>query len=125
MKSPSIVFLTVVAAISVAAEKLPDSLYPQWFGSRERAETYAHGLFAGGDVEILRVADKDVLVLYVHGSGVPIIGIAVYRFSDGLWKLAARFRPVTTEDHKAIVAGKEVVVVGEKTKQRWPLLKLD
>jgi hypothetical protein len=119
------IIVVLISTVALRSAEPTDSLYPHWFGSRERAESYAGSLFAGGDVDVLRVADKDILVLYVHGSGVPDIGIAAYRRSDGMWELAATFRPKSSEPHRAIVSGKEVLVVGEKTKQKWRLLRVD
>ena len=124
VKMLSAILLMIVTA-SLRATDPTASLYPHWFGSRELAENYAGSLFAGGDVEVLQVSDKQILVLYVHGSGVPEIGIAAYRSSDKMWELAAVFRPKTSEPYKAIASGREVIVVGEKTKQRWPLLRVD
>jgi hypothetical protein len=119
------VVMAVASAAALQAEKPSDSPFPQSFKSREAAAKYARGLFASGDVDVLRVADTNILILYVYGSGVPDIGIAAYRFSEGRWRLAKQFAPPTIEFHKAIVSGKQVVVVGRETKQRWTLLKLD
>jgi hypothetical protein len=98
---------------------------PAAFESRDAAAKYVSGLFAGGDVDTLKVGKKEVLVVYVYGSGVPDIAIAAYRFSDGKWVLASEWSPPTVEIHKAVVSEGDVVVVGAKTGKKWILLKAD
>lgn len=124
MKMLTLCALLAAAAWAQAAEP-KDPFYPKSFASREAAEESAHHLFAGGDVDVLRVGNKDVLIYIVHGSGVPDIGIAAYFSKNGAWDFASSFWPSPGEFHKVIVSGKEIVVVGEKTKKQWPFLKVD
>jgi hypothetical protein len=58
----------MVVTASLRATDSIDSFFPHSFGSRELVENYAGSLFAGGDVEVLKVADNQILILYVHGS---------------------------------------------------------
>jgi hypothetical protein len=118
-------FLALISAASFGGETSQDFPFPTAFDSRDAAAAYAHGRVAGGDVDMLKVGDTDVLIVYIHGSGVRDIAIAAYRLSEGHWQLATQFHPPPGEVHKAIVSGKEVVVIGERTKRQWTLLKLD
>jgi hypothetical protein len=115
----------LVAATWAEAGELKNSFYPPSFGSREAAEEAAHKLFAGGVVEVLHVGKKDVLIYIVHGSGVPDIGIAAYSFKNGVWQFVSSFRPSPDEFHRVVASGKEIVVVGERSKKQWPFLKVD
>lgn len=115
----------LVSAACLNASGPKNSFYPPSFPSREAAEQAAHGLFAGGDVDVLRVRNKEVLIFIVHGSGLPDIGIAAYFRTNGAWQYAADFRPSPDEFHKAKVSGNAIVIVGEHTKKEWPFLKLD
>ena len=124
MKLLSITAL-LVAAFWARADEQKNSFYPPSFASREAAEESAHHLFAGGDVDVLRVGNQDVLIYIVHGSGVPDIGIAAYFSKDGAWKFEKSIWPSPSEFHKVIVSGKEIIVVGEQTKKQWPFLKVD
>jgi hypothetical protein len=74
---------------------------------------------------VLHVGKKDVLIYIVHGSGVPDIGIAAYYFKNGAWKFASSFWPSPDEFHTVIASGKEIVVVGKRSKKQWPFLKVD
>ena len=115
----------LITACWAQADEQKDSFYPPSFASREVAEESAHHLFAGGDVDVLRVGNQDVLIYIVHGSGVPDIGIAAYFSKNGAWKFEKSFWPSPDEFHKVIVSGNEIIVVGEHSKKQWPFLKVD
>ena len=119
------VFALLLAASCARADEPKNSFYPPTFASRAAAEESAHKLFAGGDVDVLHVGNKDVLVYIVHGSGVPDVGIAAYYSKNGAWEFAKSFWPSPDEFHKVIASGKEIVVVGEHSKKQWPFLKVD
>lgn len=114
-----------LAALWANADEPKNSFYPPSFASREAAEESAHHLFAGGDVDVLRVGNQDVLIYIVHGSGVPDIGIAAYFSKNGAWEYEKSIWPSPDEFHKVIVSGKEIIVVGEHSKKQWPFLKVD
>ena len=124
MKLLAIIAL-LVAAFAARADEQKSSFYPPSFASREAAEESAHKLFAGGDVDVLHVGNKDVLIYVVHGSGVPDIGIAAYFSKNGRWEFAKSIWPSPGEFHKVTVSGNEIIVVGEQSKNQWPFLKVD
>ena len=103
----------------------PAPAVPATFESREAAAKYVRGLFAGGAVDTLSTGKKEVLIVYVYGSGVPDIEIAAYRFSEGKWFLAKEWRPPTIEIHNVAESDGAIVVIGKKTGQKWVLLKKD
>lgn len=115
----------LAAAVWTQAEEPKNSFYPPSFASREAAEESVHRLFAGGDVEVLHVGNKDVLIYIIHGSGVPDIGIAAYFSKNGAWEFAKAIWPSVGEFHKVIASGNEIIVVGEQSKKQWPFLKVD
>ncbi|HLW34711.1 MAG TPA: hypothetical protein VKS98_03540 [Chthoniobacterales bacterium] len=115
----------LVAAFWARADEQKNSFYPPAFASREAAEESTQHLFAGGDVDVLHVGNKNVLIYIVHGSGVPDIGIAAYFSKNGAWEFAKSIWPSPGEFHKVIVSGNEIVVVGERSKKQWPFLKVD
>ncbi len=52
---------------------------------------------------MLRVGKKEILVLYVYGSGIPDIAIAAYRFAEGKWCRASEVGPAPGGIHRALV----------------------
>lgn len=117
--------ILLLATLVLPVSGAKDSFYPETFASRQAAETAAHALFAGGDVDVLRVGNKEVLIFTVHGSGLPDIGIAAYLQKDGVWRFASAFRPSPNEFHKAKVRDSGIVIVGKHTKKEWSFLKVD
>jgi len=94
---------------------------PTTLGSPEAATTYAHALFAGGQVDQVRIGLRRYLVLFTYGSGIPVIELAVYRWEMWHWELVAKRLPPTHGFMSAKAAnGKIVAVVGGST-QTWPL----
>lgn len=110
-------------ATQTVAQESSAQRVPKTFESIAAAEKYAKRLFAGGSSDLLKVANGEVLVLRVYGSGVPDIAIAAYRTAKDGWALAAEWLPETIEAHIVFVSDGDIVIRGEKTKKRWVLLK--
>ncbi len=87
----------LVGAFWARADQQKNSFYPASFVSREAAEESAHHLFAGGDVDVLHVGNKDFPIYIVHGSGLPDIGIAAYFWKNGAWRFAKAIWPSPSE----------------------------
>jgi hypothetical protein len=119
----ALLLLPVTALRQAVAEA--KSSFPASFESKQAAVEFVHGLFASGDVEELRVDGQTVLVVFIYGSGLPEIAIAGYTFVKGHWQLKSKILPPSVEFHKAVVVGKEIVLVGEDSKETWPFLKLE
>ena len=92
---------------------------PASFVSREEAEQFAKQCFAGGVVEMLKAGKKKVMILYIHGSGVPLLAITAYIFSNKKWQLAGEFQPPSSVFYKAVVEDCKIVIVEEKTNKKW------
>jgi hypothetical protein len=118
-------FFFGVAAVRAQTVAEAKSSFPASFESKQAAVEFVHGLFASGEVAELRVADQSVLVVFIFGSGLPEIAIAGYTLAEGHWQLKSEVRPPSVEFHKAVVVGKEIVLVGEESKKTWPFLKLE
>lgn len=95
---------------------------PATFDSAEAATTYVHAPSTGGRVDQVRIGLNSFLVVFVHGSGVPVIKIAVYRRSLWHWELAAQPpRPPFSDHLSATVVGGKIVVTGRRTGKTWVL----
>jgi len=88
---------------------------PPGFGSRGDADLYVRALSAGGRVALLKAGAQSVLVVYVHGMGIPDLAIAAYRASGGHWLRAAEWSGGPAEAHSARLDRGAVVVVGERS----------
>ena len=117
-------FIFLFAALQAQTVAEAKSLFPASFESKQAAVEFVHGLFASGDVAELRVADQGVLVVFIFGSGLPEIAIAGYTFAEGHWQLKSEVNPPSVEFHKAVVVGKEIVLVGEELRRPGLFLKL-
>ena len=107
-----------VGALRSAACK---GVFPTTLVSAEAAKIYTGALFAGGRVDQVRVGLRGYLVIFHHGSGIPVIRIAVYRRSWWDWKLVAEPRPPVPEFMHAVAADGRIIVVEEQSGRKWPL----
>ena len=119
------VALAVAALVRAEAPKEPAHIVPAEFESRATAVKYVSKLSAGGAVDMLKVGNKDVLVVYIYGSGVPDIAIAAYRLSQNRWILAAEIDGALGGIHKAVVSDGAIILVGSKTEERLVLLEAE
>ena len=109
-----------------AAEEDILKLFPESFPSKEAATAYAHSLpIGGGDVAFVNVRGSDIMVMFAHGSGVPEMGVAAYKRVDAKWQLQTKIYPPSFgEFHKVMASKDEVLLIGEKSKGKWTLLKV-
>ena len=96
--------------------------WPVIFDSTEAATTYAHALPVGGRVDQVRIGLDDFLVIFAHGSGVPVVNIAVYRRNLLRWERVAQPpRPPFSDHLTATAAGGKIMVTGQRTGSTWVL----
>jgi hypothetical protein len=127
MKTKCVLFIAAIACCSVRGEAPPppSHITPAVFESREAAEGYVKKLIAGGAVEVLRVGKKQILVLYVYGSGVPDTAIAAYRFAEGKWCRASEVGAALGGIHRALVRDGAIVLISDRSSEVVVLLKAD
>lgn len=101
---------------------LPDS-----FASVEDARSWARGHPTGGHVDELELPGRDALVVFPHGSGIPVIKVGVYRRGMMRWKLVAQPgvpAGLRGEFLTATAEGAHVSVTGERSGTRSWLIDL-
>lgn len=94
----ALLLLLPLFALLGCAEDDPEALkqaarkgeFPATFGSEESARKYVGHLFAGGRVDRVRIGMSAYLVVYRHGSGIPVTGIALYRKAGLSWRLISK-----------------------------------
>lgn len=120
---PNLCF-TFVAASAVAENKA-GHLVPAEFATEQDAANYVNTLFAGGHLSKFNVGADSIIVISVHGSGVPEIAFAAYALIDGRWKRESELcwgaMNHIIESHKLQVIGEKLMVVGEDSGQSWVL----
>src|SRR6185369_12394625 len=65
------------------------ALEPASFETQAAATDYVKKLFAGGQLDVVKVGSEEVMVLQIRGSGVPVLAVGIYRLAGGRWKLAS------------------------------------
>lgn len=104
------------AAIEQAERK---RVFPSSFASHESAATYVKAFHVGGRIENVQVGIASYMVIFEHGSGVPVIRIGVYRqVGERLYLVSSpefgRGELLITE-----VSGGMIWVRGQHSNQRW------
>lgn len=101
---------------------------PGSFASVSEARSWASQSGAGGRVDQLELPGRDALVVFQHGSGVPVIKIGIYRRGLSRWALIAQ--PGVPGGHRgeflrASAQGSLISVTGERSGQRSVLIDLE
>lgn len=101
---------------------------PGSFASADEARSWTAQSAAGGRVDQLALPGRDALVVFQHGSGVPVIKIGVYRRGLFRWTLIAQ--PGVPGGHRseflrASAQGSLISVTGERSGQRSVLIDLE
>lgn len=96
--------------------------FPVTFSSEESARKYVGHLFAHGRVDHLRIGLSAYLVVYQHGSGIPVVRIGIYRRAGLRWRLISEQHSPTTAEHLGTESehGK-LVTRGERSGRTWVL----
>jgi len=93
--------------------------FPSSFASYESAETYVQSFHVGGRIENVQIGIASYMLIFEHGSGVPVIRIGVYR------RVGERMYLVSTPEfgHGELliteVSGGMIWVRGQYSNQRW------
>lgn len=100
-----------------------EGAFPAVFPSPAAALVYADALFAGGRVDEVRIGRTSYLVVMQHGSGVPVLGIAVYRRGLAGWRrLEVPSAPRTHFDFvRASAADGKIILTEERSRRPWVL----
>jgi len=98
-----------------------NAVFPPSLASRNAADAYVAASFAGGRVDVLEVQGKQFIVVFRHGSGRPIIGIAVYRYGTSHWELVAEPQLRKEDFMRAVAADGVIMAVCEKSGERFVL----
>lgn|SRR5690606_4952358 len=97
--------------------------FPPEFESVDAATKWVRGTFAGGKVETVKPATGTHLVIFEHGSGIPVIRIGLYQRTSDKWRLTADFPPPSQSGEflTPSVRDDRIVLVGERSGRIWPL----
>lgn len=101
--------------------------FPIALNSSADAEKYVRLLHIRGRVDHVSIGLARYMVVFQHGSGLPVIKIAVYRRSLSEWKLVAEPTPAHSKNDaprdaeflKATASSGKIMVVGERSKIAW------
>jgi hypothetical protein len=108
-----------------AAEKsiTAESHFPPTFESTEAAASWARDWYTGGRVDEVPTGEQRHLVVFMHGSGRPVIRIGLYRWSQSRWTLVTVIPPPVGADEflRATEAGGKIILTSERTGRTWPL----
>lgn len=96
---------------------------PETFTSYEAALAYTNALRAGGRVDHVRVGSTSYMVVMQHGSGVPLLGIAVYRKGVFGWhRVEVPRAPRPHFDFvRASEADGKIILTEERSRRVWIL----
>jgi len=94
---------------------------PATLSSLEAAVTYKNATFAGGKIDEIRLGLSKYIVIFIHGSGVPVVEIAVYRRNIWHWELMSVRPPPTFGFLSAVASQGKIVTVVRGSTQTWPL----
>jgi len=86
--------------------------FPQTVTSVEAVMEFMN-FHLGGHIEKVQIGTTDYLVAFQHGSGFPIIRIAVYRRITGRWQLVAKPKFDRGEFLQVEVAQGKILVRGQ------------
>ena len=121
--------LIILATAAFAAEK-PSQLqkrtepdrFPAEFESANAAARWVRDTFVSGKVEIVEPAAGARLIVFEHGSGIPVLGIGLYRKVSSKWQRMGVFRPPSQSGEflGASVENGAIVLIGERTGRVWP-----
>ncbi|MFZ5494135.1 MAG: hypothetical protein ACOZE5_02200 [Verrucomicrobiota bacterium] len=123
--------LLLLTAGSLIAETGPGSpentRFPAAFDSVDTAAQWARRQFAGGRVAEVAADSGKYLVVFLHGSGVPVVEIGLYRKKLFRWRFVKKVPPPSgsREFLHASAADGQIVLIGEKTGRTWPLAPAD
>jgi hypothetical protein len=132
MKTPPFAAVLVLCCAGCASDRPEDlrraareGVFPATLASDEAALAYTRGFFVGGHVEKVRIGLTSYLVVFEHGSGLPIIRIGVYRRIVGRWQLVASPEFGRGEDLKVETSDGKIFVRGLHSKQTWLIFDPD
>lgn len=111
----------------VQPDQSSDGRFPAVFTSVEEASTWARAQFAGGRVDQVEAGAGDCLVVFLHGSGVPVARIALYRKDSSRWQFVSYHPPPSGSGEflRASAADGKIILIGEKSGRTWPLPTAD
>jgi hypothetical protein len=100
-----------------------EGVLPDAFPSQEAAQAYTGALFAGGRVDPVRIGSVNYMVVIQHGSGVPLLGIGVYRKGLLGWRRVEVPRaPRPQFDFvRASEAGGKIILTEQRSRRTWIL----
>src|SRR4051812_31869630 len=100
-----------------------EGILPGAFPSQEAALAYTGALFAGGRVDPVRIGSVNYMVVMQHGSGVPLLGIGVYRKGVFGWRRVEV--PRAPRPHfdfvRASEADGKIILTEERSRRTWIL----
>jgi hypothetical protein len=85
--------------------------------SHESAQEYVRQLHIRGRVDRVRIGWSRFLVVFQHGSGIPVTRIAIYQLKRFRWELISEPRPPISDHLSAVAADGKIVVLGQRTSQ--------
>src|SRR5687768_13658694 len=85
--------------------------------SHEAALEYARNLNPRGRVDRVRIGWSTFMVVFQHGSGIPVTKIAVYQREGFRWRLVSEPIPPFSDHMSAVAKKGKIVVVGSRTNQ--------
>jgi hypothetical protein len=97
------------------------SVFPDVFPSYEAALDYCGALFAGGRAEPVQLGSVSYLVVIQHGSGRPVLGIALYQQRFERWRRVATDRLQVFDFVHASTSDGKIILTEERSGRIWTL----
>ena len=134
MKKPALVLSVLLLAGCTSDDAVSlknfarSGVFPPTLSSYDSAMEYVRYLQVRGRVDRVRIGMSSFIVVFQHGSGIPVVKIAVYRRTLWSWKFVAEPRPKISPDAslvseflRATVSDGKIMVVGERSNRSWLL----
>lgn len=90
---------------------------PERLSSYEAAVDYTEALFAGGHVDRVELGSRRYLVVIQHGSGRPVLGIAVYQKKFMGWQRVPTTHPAVFDFVRASVRDGKIILTEERSQR--------
>ena len=95
--------------------------FPARFSSSGAANEYLKQSPTRGRIDRVRIGMKFFLVVFTHGSGVPVTGIAIYERHLWAWELVADVPPPGMGFMRAAALDGKIVAISERLAKTWTL----
>lgn len=118
----SLFFISCASTDRASVEQAArEGVLPDRFSSYDAAIDYSKSLFAGGRVDRVQLGSANYLVVIQHGSGRPVLGIAVYQEKFRRWERVPADRPPVFDFVYASAQDGKIILKEERSQRVWTL----